>query len=130
MRELETKIAQSIQAVISESIEVRVGEQLATIPKDQVVVVNLDSKRPKNSAFSDVFENIFKIQVKMHYAESSEEQMEQTCRSIHFQLLNPDLWNLDENILYHQVQDTKKQIQENHWIQEITYMVLSVDKES
>lgn len=130
MRALETKVAQAVNSSLAGSVEVRVGEQLETIPKDKVVVVNLDSKRPKNPAFSDVFENIFKIELRMHYADQTEQEMETAGDSIQHGLMTPNLWNTDDTILYHQINESKKFIKENYWMQEFSYLVLAVDKES
>lgn len=130
MRGLETAVAQVVQSALGESIDVRVGEQLATIPQDKVVVVNLDSKKPKNATFSDVFENTFKIQLQMHYADNTEESMENAGKAIHLELIKTDTWANNNDVLFHQVIDSKKSINENSWQQEFSYLVLSVDKES
>ena len=76
-RALETKVAQLIQSKVEGLVEVRTGEQLAVVPKDKLCTVNLDAKRPKDPAFSNVFENTFKIRLSMHYADSTELQMEE-----------------------------------------------------
>lgn len=129
-RALETKVAQLVQSKIDGLVEVRVGEQLAVIPKDKLCTVNLDAKRPKNSSFSNVFENTFKITLMMHYADNTEQEMESVGESIHLGLLDPDNFNDDSNVLHHQVQEMKKVVTDNNWIQEINYLLVAVDTES
>lgn len=129
-RALETKVAQLVQTKIEGLVEVRVGEQLAVIPKNKLCTVNLDAKRPKNSSFSNVFENTFKITLMMHYADNTVQEMESVGESIHEALINPSNFLEDSTVFYHQVQELKKTVQDSNWIQEINYMVLAVDMES
>lgn len=129
-RALETKVAQLIQTNVEGLVEVRVGEQLAIVPKGKLCVVNLDAKRPKNSAFSNVFENTFKVTLMMHYADNTEQEMETIGESILQGLIKPENFKDEPEVLYHQVQEMKKSIQENCWVQDINYMVLAVDMES
>ena len=88
MRNLEARVAQLIQLNVPTTIEVREGERNVGIPKDQIIVVNLESKRPKTPAYSNVFECFFKIELRMHYAESTEQEMQIAGDSIHFAISN------------------------------------------
>jgi len=130
MRGLETLVGQKIQGALQDSLDVRVAEQLNDIPKDKVCVVNLDTKRQKDPALIDVFENTFKIELRMRYGDATENEMEIAGKAIHFALINPHAWQNNNDVLHFSLQEVKKFISDNYWRQEFSYMIVAVDKES
>jgi len=130
MRALETKVAQLVSTSVSNLIPVRVTEQTEAIPKDKLVTVTLETKRQKDSALINVFENIFKIRLSMHFGDNDSQQMEEAGKSLHLALLDRDAWKDESSVLHHSLLEVKRSVKDDMWIQESSYSIVSVDKDA
>ncbi len=130
MRALETQVAQIVSTSLDGLVPVRVMEQLEPIPKDQLVSVVLETKRQKDTAIINVFENVFKIRLTMHWAENTEQKMNEAGSSIHRGLMNLNAWNENPDVLHFYLSEVKRSIEQDSWLQEYSYNIVAVDKES
>lgn len=125
-RELEQKVADVIITALNGLVEVRTGEQSASIPESSMVTVQLESQQLRTPAITNLFDSKVKVILKMHHADKTEAEMDQ-AGSVILDTLTEVSLSSSLNSYLTQLKDTKADVGEGYWLREYNLEVLSVD---
>lgn len=125
-RELEQKVADVIITALDGLVEVRTGEQSASIPESSLVTVHLESQQLRTPAITNLFDSKVKVILKMHHADKTESEMHQ-AGSVILDALTEVSLSSSLNSYLTQLKDTKADVGEGYWLREYNLEVLSVD---
>ena len=128
-REIEQNLADYINTELAGLVEVRTGENADTIPESAMITVHLESQTARESLITNLFNNIFKITLQMHYSDKTEAEMDQAGSSVLNSLISHNL-SADLGVYHAKLEETKSEVRQGMWVREFTLTTIGVDNAS
>ena len=128
-RLIEQKLADQLIASLDGLIEVRTGEQSATIPEDAMITVHLDSQTLRVPNITNLFDNRLQVVLRMQYADKTTAELDEAGKRIIETLTSVSL--AQSMSAYHVgLSDTRASVGDGYWMREYNVDVLAVDNAS
>lgn len=128
-RLIEQKLADQLITSLDGLVEVRTGEQSATIPESALITVHLDSQTLRLPNVTNLFENRLQVILKMHHADKTTADLDEAGSRIVNTLTSVSL--AQSMSAYHvELADTRASVGDGYWMREYNVEILAVDNAS